>query len=61
MLAKQLSKSDRDTLIAALQKNELTTKKSETNRVFGKYNDQIFISDDFNSPIEDFNEYMKHP
>ena len=49
-----LPQKDKKRLIADLQKN--TGKKG--NRTFGKYEGQGWISEDFNTPLNDFKEYM---
>jgi len=49
-----LPKEEKKKLIKDLQKS-IEPKKE---RVFGQYNGQGWISDDFNEPLEDFKEYM---
>ena len=53
VLKKKLEE-DGKKLILDLQKS-IEPKKE---RVFGKYNGQVWMSDDFNEPLEDFKEYM---
>lgn len=53
-LAYLLPKEEKKKLIKDLQKS-IEPKKE---RVFGKYNGQVWMSDDFNEPLEDFKEYM---
>jgi hypothetical protein len=53
-LAFLLTKEERERLIKDLQNN--IAKKGE--RKFGKYDGQVWMSDDFNEPLDDFKEYM---
>ncbi len=53
-LAFLLTHEDKKKLILELQKSLETPKKRE----FGKYDGQVWMSDDFNEPLEDFKEYM---
>jgi len=62
-LAIQLPQSEKQRLIAALQK---TTKQNEDRskmstkgeRTLGKYEGKIQMSEDFNAPLDDLKEYM---
>ena len=58
-LASQLSPIEKQRLIAVLQD---TTKQNEdqpkVERKLGKYEGKIQMSEDFNAPLDDFNEYM---
>lgn len=49
-----LPKQEKKKLIVDLQKLVEPKKK----RVLGKYDGQIWMSDDFNEPLEEFKEYM---
>ena len=43
--------------VIILPSDEFKTKKNR-NDLFGKYKGKIWMSDDFNEPLEDFQEYM---
>ena len=58
-LAKQLSSSDKLKLIDALQKSMLNSGNKRSERVLGKYEGKIWMSDDFNEPLDDFNQYSE--
>jgi hypothetical protein len=53
-LAFLLPKEEKKKLILDLQKS-IEPKKD---RVFGQYDGQGWMSDDFNEPLDDFKEYM---
>ncbi len=53
-LAYLLSIVEKKKLIIDLQKS-IEPKKD---RVFGQYDGQVWMSDDFNEPLEEFEEYM---
>ena len=58
-LANQLSAAEKAELIAILQENISTEEITQPERQLGKYKNQIWMSDDFNEPLEDFKEYME--
>ena len=53
-LAFLLPKKEKEKLILDLQKS-IEPKKD---REFGQYNGQVWMSEDFNEPLEEFEEYM---
>ncbi|NHE59641.1 DUF2281 domain-containing protein [Cyclobacterium plantarum] len=57
-LASQLSLPERQRLIAILQKTTHTSKTKKGERELGKYKGKIKMADDFNAPLDDFEEYM---
>lgn len=57
-LAKQLSEAEKAELIAVLQKDSIDKEDGQSERQLGKYKGQIWMSDDFNEPLEDFKDYM---
>lgn len=58
-LANQLSEAEKAKLLAMLQENTNTEKSSkQPERQLGKYEGQIWMSDDFNEPLEEFKDYM---
>ena len=58
-LAKQLSSSDKLKLINALQKSMSNSKNKRSERELGKYEGKVWMSDDFNEPLDDFNQYSE--
>lgn len=57
-LANQLPQSEKQKLIDALQKTVKYDASQNGERELGKYKDKIWMSDDFNAPLDDFKEYM---
>ncbi len=57
-LAKQLSEAEKERLVEALQENSSPGKSKKRERQLGKYKGQIWMSDDFNEPLEEFKDYM---
>lgn len=58
-IAKQLSHSEKEKLIKALQKSlDAEKNKIKPERQLGKFEGQIWVADDFNEPLDDFQEYM---
>ncbi len=58
-LANQLSDVEKKKLVAMLQDNTDTGKSGkQPERQLGKYKGQIWMSDDFNEPLEEFKDYM---
>ncbi len=57
-LAKQLPFSEKEKLISALKSSLGKKHQGNKKRVLGKYNGKIWMSDDFNAPLNDFKEYM---
>ena len=53
-----LSEKEREELFKLLQ-DALISKTEVKKREIGKYEGKIFLSDDFNDPLSDFEEYMK--
>jgi hypothetical protein len=53
-LAYLLPKQEKKKLILDLQK----LVEPQKDRVFGEYDGKIWMSDDFNEPLEEFAEYM---
>lgn len=57
-LANQLSLREKQRLIAILQKTTPKSKTQKGERELGKYKGKIKMADDFNAPLDDFEEYM---
>jgi hypothetical protein len=57
-LAKQLPEAEKKELVEALQENTSLGKSKKGERQLGKYEGQIWMSDDFNHPLEEFKDYM---
>lgn len=57
-LANQLSLPEKQRLIAILQKTTPISKTQNGERELGKYKGKIKMADDFNAPLDDFEEYM---
>ena len=57
-LAKQLPSGEKEKLISALKSSLGKKNKSRKTRTLGKFNGEIWMSDDFNAPLADFKEYM---
>ncbi len=53
-LAFLLPNEEKKKLILDLKKSM----ESKKERVFGEYDGQVWMSDDFNEPLEEFKEYM---
>jgi len=58
-LAKQLPGAEKKKLINALQKSFTKTENKSGGRELGKYGGKIWMADDFNEPLDDFEEYQK--
>lgn len=54
-LVYHLPKEEKKRLILDLQKNYINKKE----RLFGKYEGKGWIAEDFNEPLDDFNEYVQ--
>ena len=57
-MAKQLPSSEKEKLISALKSTLSKKHKGKKARKLGKYNGEIWMSDDFNAPLSDFKAYM---
>ena len=57
-LANQLSEAEKKKLVDLLQSNISTEESDRKERQLGKYENQIWMSDDFNDPLEEFKDYM---
>ena len=57
-LAEQLSEAEKERLVEALQENTSSGKSKKGKRQLGKYEGQIWMSDDFNEPLDEFKDYM---
>ncbi|MES2765615.1 MAG: DUF2281 domain-containing protein [Bacteroidota bacterium] len=57
-LINQLSQAEKERLLTVLQNNIVLGKSNQSKRQLGKYQGKIIMSDDFNSPLDDFQEYM---
>ena len=58
-LVNQLSEDERTRLIAVLQRSSGKEGNGvQAERQLGKYEGQIWMSDDFNDPLEEFEDYM---
>ncbi|WP_218145607.1 DUF2281 domain-containing protein [Cyclobacterium xiamenense] len=57
-MANQLSLPEKQRLIAILQKTIPKSKTQKAERELGKYKGKIKMADDFNAPLDDFEEYM---
>ena len=42
-----------------LKKNESKKKESDRKNLYGMFKGQIAVSDDFDAPLDDFQEYME--
>ncbi len=58
-LVKQLPKAEKEKLMAALQTSTASPMDKKPERELGKFQGKIWMSDDFNEPLDDFNEYSK--
>lgn len=57
-LANQLSLPEKQRLIAILQKTAHISKTQKGERELGKNKGKIKMADDFNLPLDDFEDYM---
>ena len=57
-LVNQLSEAEKEKLIMVLQEKTDVKKTGQGKRQLDKYKDQIWMSDDFNEPLEEFKDYM---
>jgi hypothetical protein len=53
----KLSEKEREELFKLLEEAQIPKTKLKK-REIGKYEGKIFVSDDFNDPLTDFEEYM---
>ena len=57
-LVNQLPEPEKEKLIIALKSKNPPDNIVASERQLGKYGKKIRMTDDFNEPLEDFNEYM---
>ena len=58
-LVNQLSEAEKKRLLETLQDSaDVEEGSRRVERQLGKYEDQIWMADDFNEPLEEFKDYM---
>jgi hypothetical protein len=57
-LPSDLKKEAKEFLESIIEKHQVQKKEENKKPVFGSLKGKIWMSDDFDAPLEDFNDYM---